>query len=68
MDRRMGGLQSHCGCGGEEKNSQPLSRPEPLIIQPVAHCYTTELTWFLYLILIQLKCFSLDGCSYMLYS
>jgi len=29
LDRRLGGLQSHFGCGGEEKNSQP-----PLGIKP----------------------------------
>jgi hypothetical protein len=23
LDRRLGGPQSRCGCGGEEKNSQP---------------------------------------------
>jgi len=33
----VGGLQSHLGRGGEEKNSQALSRLEPAIIQPVAH-------------------------------
>jgi hypothetical protein len=41
LDRRLGGPQSRSGRGGEEKNSQPLSGLEPLIIQPVAQCYTT---------------------------
>jgi hypothetical protein len=31
------GVQS--GCGSEEKNSQPLPRLKPPIIQPVAQCY-----------------------------
>jgi hypothetical protein len=35
LDRRMGGPQSQSGCGGEEKNFQPLLGPENLIIQPV---------------------------------
>jgi hypothetical protein len=42
-DRRLGGPQSRSGCGGEEKNSQPLPGQEPSIIQPVAQHYTTEL-------------------------
>jgi hypothetical protein len=36
LDRRLGGLQSRSGRGGEEKNSQPLPGFEPPIIQPVA--------------------------------
>jgi hypothetical protein len=36
LDRRLGGPQSWSGRGGEEKNSQPLPRLEPPIIQPVA--------------------------------
>jgi hypothetical protein len=36
--------QSRSGRGGEEKNSQPLSGPEPSIIQPLAQRYTTELS------------------------
>jgi hypothetical protein len=43
LDRRLGGPQSQSGCGGEEKNSQPLPRLEPSIIQPIAQCYTTQL-------------------------
>jgi len=34
---------SQSGHSGEEKNSQPLPGHKPLIIQPVAQCYTTEL-------------------------
>jgi hypothetical protein len=41
----MGGPQIRSGCGGEEKNSQPLAELEPPIIEPVAQCYTTELSW-----------------------
>jgi hypothetical protein len=36
LDRRMGGPHSRSERGGEEKNSQPLPRFEPPIIQPVA--------------------------------
>jgi hypothetical protein len=43
MHKRLGGHQSRSGHGGEEKNSQPLPRLEPPIIQPVAQRYTTEL-------------------------
>jgi hypothetical protein len=41
---RLGRPQSQCGHGGEEKNSQPLPGLEPLIMQPVAQYYTTELS------------------------
>jgi hypothetical protein len=44
LDRRLGGLQSRYGPGGEEKNSQPLPGLELPIIRPVAQCYTTELS------------------------
>jgi hypothetical protein len=44
LDRRLGGLQSWSGCSDEEKNSQPLLGPEPLIIQPIGQHYTTELS------------------------
>jgi hypothetical protein len=44
LDRRLGGLQSRSGRGGEEKNSQLLSGLEPPMIQPVAQRYTTELS------------------------
>jgi hypothetical protein len=47
LDRRMGGSQSRSGCGGEEKNSQPLPGLEPPIFQPIAQRYTTELSRFL---------------------
>jgi hypothetical protein len=40
----MGGLQSRSGCGGEERNSQPLTGHELPIIQPVDQRYTTELS------------------------
>jgi hypothetical protein len=43
LNRRLGGLQSWSGRVGEEKNSQPLPRLEPPIIQPVAQRYNTEL-------------------------
>jgi len=36
LDRRLDGPQNHSGCGGEEKNHQPLPSLEPPIIQPVA--------------------------------
>jgi hypothetical protein len=38
FDRRLGGLQSPSGRGGEEKNSQPRreSNPRTPIVQPVA--------------------------------
>jgi len=45
LDRKLDGPQSWCGHGGEEKNSQPLTGPKPLIIQAVAQHYTTELSW-----------------------
>jgi hypothetical protein len=44
LDKRLGGLQSRSGRGGEEKNSQPLPGIEPPIIQPVAQRYATELS------------------------
>jgi hypothetical protein len=44
LDKRLGGLQSRSGRGGEEKNSQPLPGLETPIIQPVAHRYNTELS------------------------
>jgi hypothetical protein len=47
LDRRLCGTQSWSGCGGEEKNFQSLPGLKPLIIQPIAHCYTTELLWLL---------------------
>jgi hypothetical protein len=47
LDRRLGGLQSQSGCGGEKKNSQPLLGLEPPIIQPITQCYTTELSQLL---------------------
>jgi hypothetical protein len=39
LDRRLGGLQSWSGHGGEEKNFQPLPGLEPPIIQYIAQRY-----------------------------
>jgi hypothetical protein len=47
LDRTLGGPQSRSGRGDEEKNSQPLPWLEPPIIQPVAQCYTAELSQLL---------------------
>jgi hypothetical protein len=44
LNRRLGEPQSQSECGGEEKNSHSLLGLEPLIIQPLAQCYTTELS------------------------
>jgi hypothetical protein len=44
LDRRLDGLQSGSGRGGEEKNSQPLPRLEPMFIQPAVQRCTTELS------------------------
>jgi hypothetical protein len=52
LDRKLGGPQSQFGHSGEEKNSQPLPRLEPSIIQPVSQRYTTELSRLL-LVLIR---------------
>jgi hypothetical protein len=40
LDRRLGGPQNRFGCGGEQKNFQPLPGLETPISQPVAQCYT----------------------------
>jgi hypothetical protein len=48
LDRRLSGPQSRSERGGEEKNSHPLRRLEPPIIQPVVQQYTTELSRLLY--------------------
>jgi hypothetical protein len=45
LDRRLGGLQSRSGRGGEEKYSQPLSGLEPPTIQAVAQRCTAELSY-----------------------
>jgi hypothetical protein len=55
LDRRMSGPQSRSGCGGEEKNSQPLSAHEPPIIQPVDQRHTTELSRLLISVVKYLK-------------
>jgi hypothetical protein len=44
LDRRLGGLHSRSGRGGEEKNSQPLPGLKPPIVQPVAQGYTTGIS------------------------
>jgi hypothetical protein len=44
LHKRLGGPQSQSGCSGEEKNSQPLLGLKPPIVQPIAQCYTTELS------------------------
>jgi hypothetical protein len=43
LDRRLGGIQSRSGSGGEEKNAQPLPGLEHPIIQLVVKRYTAEL-------------------------
>jgi hypothetical protein len=47
LDRKLGGPQTSAGCGGEEKNFQPLSGLEPSTIQPIAQRYTTDLSLLL---------------------
>jgi hypothetical protein len=47
LDRRLGGLQSRYGSGGEEKIFLFLPVFEIPIIKPVAQCYTAELTGLL---------------------
>jgi hypothetical protein len=42
--RRLGGLQSRSGRGGEEKSVLPLPGLKAPIIQPVVQRYTTELS------------------------
>jgi hypothetical protein len=49
LDRRLGGPQNRSGRGNQEKNSRHLPGLEPLIMQPVAQHYTTELSRFLVL-------------------
>jgi hypothetical protein len=44
MDRRLGGLQSRSGRGGEEESSKPLPGLQTSTIQPVAQRYATELS------------------------
>jgi hypothetical protein len=44
LHRRLGGPQSWSERDGEEKNSQPLPKLEPPIIQSVIQPYTTELS------------------------
>jgi hypothetical protein len=42
LDRRLGGVQSHSGHGGEEKHSQLCweLNPRILTVQPIAQRYT----------------------------
>jgi len=40
LDRRLDGLRSRSGHGGEERNTQPLSGLEHPIVDPVAQHYT----------------------------
>jgi hypothetical protein len=47
LDRELSGLHGRSGCGGEEKNSQPLSEIEPPIIRPVAQRYMTDTEQFI---------------------
>jgi hypothetical protein len=56
LDRTLGGPHRWSRHSGEEKNSQPLLGLKPLIIQPVAQHYTTELFY-------RTKCFSSENCS-----
>jgi hypothetical protein len=51
LDRRLGWPQSRSGRGDEEKNSQTQPGHEPLIVQPVAQCCTTELSRLLVVII-----------------
>jgi hypothetical protein len=44
LDRMLGGPQNRSGRGGERENSHPHPELELPIIQPVAQCYTTELS------------------------
>jgi hypothetical protein len=44
LNRRLGGLQSRSGRGGEEKNSHPQPGLKSPVIQTVAQRCTTELT------------------------
>jgi hypothetical protein len=55
LDRRLRGPQSRSGCGGEEKNSQPLPALEPPIIQSIVQRYTTELSRHLVYLMTLLK-------------
>jgi hypothetical protein len=51
LDRRLGGLQSRSGRGGEERNSQPPPGLETSTIQSVAQRYATALFRFLIILL-----------------
>jgi hypothetical protein len=61
---RIDGPQSRSLRGGEEKNSQPLPGLEPSIIQPVAHRYTSELSWLLIEEMIR-PCKWGGGCNFL---
>jgi len=62
LDRRLDGLKNQSGCGGEEKNSQPLLGLKPLIIQPVAQHYTTELSWFCFVCIANKNAHTIFHC------
>jgi hypothetical protein len=66
LDRRLGGPQNRFRGGGEEKNSQPLPKIEPPIIDPAAQRYTAELSRILMLMNstnIWFSCFAcIFGC------
>jgi hypothetical protein len=55
LDTRLGGVQSRSRHGGDEKNSQPLSGFEPLMIQPIVQRYTSELSRLIYFTRVQLN-------------
>jgi hypothetical protein len=63
LDRRLSGPQHQSGCSGEEKISQLLLGLKLLIIQPIAQCYTTELSQFLVGNTSILKVLIACGCS-----
>jgi hypothetical protein len=47
LNRRLGASKSQSGHSNSEKNSQLLPGLKPLIIQPLAQHYTTELSQLL---------------------
>jgi hypothetical protein len=47
LDRRLGRPQSQSGHSGKVKNFQPLPGLKPLISQPIAQCYATDLSQLL---------------------
>jgi hypothetical protein len=63
VNRRLDGPQIRSGLGGEQKNSQPLPRLEPPIIQPVPQRYTTELSWLLLEIRVGWETYALSAST-----